>query len=298
MSIGIYKLNFPNTAMCYIGQSADSIERRFTNHLRSMRNRFTSIKLQEAYDTYGEPSLEILIEALPEDLDSLEIEAIDVYNSIKFGFNTMSGGSTGNGQFGETASNALYDNIIYINILKMCSLGGYSTSEIASELKVSKVVVASVRNCSNHKWLKEALPEEYAIVEKRHKDYSHKNNNTAESRGITYPALINIATGTKVIVTSLRETARNLGMDSSNLDQLLHGKLHSCKGYATELSIHKLKSRYIESPTGEIHEIPYLGASSFARKHNLTSGKLSEVLTNTIPQYKGWKLPCDDRRVP
>lgn len=288
MTIGIYKLNFTGTDKCYIGQSESSIERRFTNHKRAMQKRFTSKKLQEAYDTYGVPELEILIECPPEELDSLEIEAIQVYDSINNGFNTVAGGSSGNGLYGGTASNAMYDNDIYCNILKLLSIGAY-VKDISSELGVTSSVVRSIKKCENHKWLKEVLPEEYAIVEAKHKDYSPKNNH-AQARGITYIPIVEVSTGKQYDIISLRETARLLNMDSGNLSKLLNGQVDSYKGFMLSTNIKKSASKYVKDPFGNIHEIPYRGLSKFAETNGLVKSMLSNLLNKKRPEYNGWTL--------
>lgn len=289
MTIGIYKLNFNGTNKCYIGQSESSIERRFTNHIRAMRERFTSKKLQEAYDYYGTPSLEILLECAIHELDDLEIEAIKVYDSINNGFNTMSGGSAGNGQYGDTAINALYDNIVYENILKMLS-NDILPNDIVKELDVNISVVRSIKKCENHKWLKQVLPKEYEIVESKHLNYSPKNNH-AQARGITYIPIVEISTGKKYEVISLRETARILGMDSGNLSRLLNGQVDSYKGFMLETNLNKAKAKLIKDPEGKIHEIPYRGLSTFALQHGMVKSMLSNLLNKKRSEYNGWTLP-------
>lgn len=289
MTIGIYKLNFTGTDKCYIGQSESSIERRFTNHKRAMQERFTSKKLQEAYDTYGEPDLEILIEADKLELDELEIETIRVYNTIENGFNTLSGGSTGNGQCGESASNAKYSNETYCNILKLLAIS-VDVKDISSELGVTRSVVRSIKKCENHKWLKDVLPKEYALIEAKHRAYSPKNNH-AEARGIKYIPLVEIATGILYNITSLRETARLLNMDSGNLSKLLNGQVDSYKGFMLSTNINKSASKYVKDPQGALHEIPYRGLSKFADTHGLAKSMLSNLLNNKRPEYNGWTLP-------
>lgn len=289
MTIGIYRLNFNGTNKCYIGQSEHSIESRFTAHIRAMKSNFAAKKLQTAYDTYGEPTLEILIEALPEELDDLEIEAIQVYDSINNGFNTLTGGSTGNGQYGEAVSNALYTNDVYRNILKMLA-SGMSKKDIHKELNVNISVVTSIKTCENHKWLKQVLPEEYDIVEKEHLNYSPKNNH-AQARGISYVPIIEISTGKRYEIISLRETARILNMDSGNLSRLLNGQVDSYKGFMLETNINKSKAKLVKDPKGKIHEIPYRGLSTFATQHGMVKSMLSNLLNKKRSEYNGWTLP-------
>lgn len=289
MTIGIYKLNFTGTNKCYIGQSETSIEKRFISHLRAMRQKFTSKKLQHAYDMYGEPELEILLECATEDLDDLEKETISIYDSVNNGFNTMSGGSTGNGQYGETASNAKYENETYISILKLLCLG-LNSKDIVGELAVSESVVKSIKCCENHKWLKEVLPEEYAIMETKHLNYSPKNNH-AKARGISYVPIVEIATGKKYEIISLRETSRELNLDSGNLSKLLNGLVDSYKGFMLETNLDKSMAKRVKSPDGMVYEIPYRGLSSFASTHGLAKSMLSNLINKKRSEYNGWTLP-------
>jgi len=235
------------------------------------------------------PNLEILIECAPEELDDLEAETIQIYDSVNNGFNTTIGGSAGNGQYGESSSNAKYSNEVYCNILKMI-VAGYTAKDISSELGVTTSVVSSIKKCENHKWLKEVLPEEYAIVESDHKGYSPKNNH-AQARGITYTPIIEVSTGKQYDIISLRETARLLKMDSGNLSRLLNGQIYSYKGFMLTTNINKSASKYVKDPDGTLHQIPYRGLSKFAETHGLAKSMLSNLLNNKRSEYNGWTLP-------
>lgn len=289
MTIGIYKLKFKGTDKVYIGQS-NNIERRYSAHILSMHKNLSPNKLQEAFNMFGIPELEILIDVPIEELNATEIEAIHIFNSVVDGFNTLAGGASTSVLCGQHASNAYYSNEVYIEILKALA-SNMPIKEIVEVLQVSESIIKSIRTCENHKWLKLQCPEEYTIVEERHLNYSHKNNNTAKSRGITYPLLINLKTKETINVFSLRDTARQLGMHSSNLDHLLHGKIHSCKGYATSDTIQYIKIKKVLDPFNQLHEIPYLGASAFAKSNNLNEAKLSELLNRKIKSHKGWTIP-------
>lgn len=87
MTIGIYRLIFPNTDKCYIGQSVN-IERRYMQHLRSFELSSASAKLQNAYNMYGKPKLDILLDSIEvSELDTCENEAIEIFDSFHNGFN-------------------------------------------------------------------------------------------------------------------------------------------------------------------------------------------------------------------
>ena len=75
MTIGIYRLIFPNTAKCYIGQSVN-IERRYVQHIRDMEKGVAAEKVQQAYHMYGKPTLDIILDDINiSELDTLEKEA-------------------------------------------------------------------------------------------------------------------------------------------------------------------------------------------------------------------------------
>lgn len=80
----------------YIGKTID-IDRRITRHLSDLRaNRHHSIKLQRAFNKYGEAAFKIDVQEYPniteEDLNLLEIQEIEKYNTYYDGYNETLGG--------------------------------------------------------------------------------------------------------------------------------------------------------------------------------------------------------------
>lgn len=285
MTIGIYKLNFKNTDKVYIGQSKN-IENRYTAHLRLLKLGCSSKKLLNAYKEYGVPSLKVLIECDVDTLTENETMAIEIFDSIKNGFNTI------NSQIslyinGENSSNAYHDNETYISAFLMLARGE-SREIISRELDISLGILKSISTGKNHKWLKSLYPDEYNELLLKHSTYSHKTNNTAEQQGIIYPEIIS-PEGVKYNVTSLRGFAREFGFHSSNLEQLLHGKLTTLKGWKLSTTTIKIYPQVL-SPKGKAFFIPYNGARNFAKEHNMTPGNLSMLLSGKKSQYKGWTL--------
>jgi group I intron endonuclease len=89
MTSGIYKLKFEGTSKVYIGQSVN-IEKRFKEHIRSLKNRTSAKKLLSGFDTFGHPSIVILEECKDKDLMSLlENSYIQTYESFVSGFNSL-----------------------------------------------------------------------------------------------------------------------------------------------------------------------------------------------------------------
>ena len=129
----------------------------------------------------------------------------------------------------------------------------------------------------------------FPIVEAKHNSYSSKNNH-AQARGIKYAPIVEISTGKRHEVTSLRETARLLSLDPGNLSKLLNGQVDSYKGFILSTNIEKSASKYVKDPFGNIHEIPYRGISKFAETNGLVKSMLSNLLNKKRPEYNGWTL--------
>lgn len=81
----------------YVGQSTN-IKRRFNEHKSKLRrNIHNNELLQNDWNIYGEDNFEfeILQECIKEQLDELEIENIDKFNSFENGYNETIGGNKG-----------------------------------------------------------------------------------------------------------------------------------------------------------------------------------------------------------
>lgn len=92
----IYKIENKVTKQCYIGQTVDYNRRKATHINRLRRNAHDNPKLQNAWIKYGEPAFdfaawEFQIEKL-EELNELECQFIERFNSLKNGYNLVEGG--------------------------------------------------------------------------------------------------------------------------------------------------------------------------------------------------------------
>ena len=92
----IYKIENTITKQCYIGQTVDYDRRKATHINRLRRNAHDNPKLQNAWIKYGEPAFqftywEFQIETL-EELNKLECEYIQKYDSLSNGYNLVEGG--------------------------------------------------------------------------------------------------------------------------------------------------------------------------------------------------------------
>lgn len=82
MAIGIYALYWEEQDLIYIGQS-QNIERRFSEHIYKLTNtKHTNYKVQNAYNLYGLPVLNILEQCEISELNTLEISYTKEFNGL------------------------------------------------------------------------------------------------------------------------------------------------------------------------------------------------------------------------
>ena len=230
MLIGLYKLVFNNTDKVYVGQSAN-LERRKLDYTRAFNTgNLHSTKLKEALELYGKPTFEVLEICSLSELDNKEIDYINKYNSINYGFNTLLGTEF---RLASPSSpdnhSCLYDKEDYLNILYLGKDPKYSYKQISKELGVSYYVVHNILTGNTNHWLQEAKPELYKeVMELR------GSRLTAKGRGIVYPTIIHEDGRIVDNIESVREFAISIGLKShAGITQLLNGKSYYCGGFIT-----------------------------------------------------------------
>lgn len=100
---GIYVIANQTTQKVYVGQScgAGGIRGRWRQHLSSLRRgRHSNLKLQRAWNKYGENAFVFLVietvDVVDQSmLDELEVKHIKAYNSFVNGYNMTTGGNAG-----------------------------------------------------------------------------------------------------------------------------------------------------------------------------------------------------------
>jgi len=227
----IYKLFFTGTNKVYIGQAKDP-KIRLAKHLLSLRSGTASIKLLEAYKAYGEPDMEILCyaESMSE-LNSLEKEAIEIYDSVSNGFNTQGYvNSAWTGVVGERNGNSKYSNSDIIEIVKYILQNPKTPiRQVAKTLGVGVVFLEELVSGKRHKWLADTNPKEHselmALKGTRSKAY------TAKDMGIIYPTIYS-PNGVPYNVTGVRSFAREHGLNNTCLCSVLNGKQKQHKGWS------------------------------------------------------------------
>ena len=228
MTIGIYLLRFNNTNKVYVGQSL-RIEERFTKHKYRIINGLANIKLNTAYELYGLPILEILLECKETELDALENEAIDIFNSVNNGFNinTKAGGG-GAGLQGELHSNSKYTETSIIEVFKSI-LVTTNFKIIAEKHDVSIHLVRDISKGKAHRWLSSRFPDEYSTMLNT---IGIKEKNTAKDQNLNYPPVVS-PTGDIFTIDNLSAFARKYNLNKSHLCGLLNGKRKSHLGWTT-----------------------------------------------------------------
>jgi len=227
MTIGIYILRFNNTDKVYIGKSKD-IESRKSSHIYRMQKGTSSKKLNEAYLNFGVPILELLCQCDEQELDSLEEEAIYIFNSIESGFNTLklSGTTDVNYNTGDKHQNSKYTNEAILKVFYLLIGKEYHTFEDISNITgVSYAVIADISKGDNHRWLQNIDSDGYKRL------LSQKANRRSISNltGIT-PKIIS-PEGVTYSVPNIRAFAKEHGLQQTHLVQLFKGKCKSHKGW-------------------------------------------------------------------
>lgn len=218
MICGIYLLRFNGTSAVYIGQS-ENIQYRFKKHLQKMRAGTTSLKLQVAYNTYGEPALEILMECSSADLNQYEKEAMDIYKAVETGFNTASEPDIH--LKGEKNGASKYSNVDITKVLNLLldANNSYMEIEVISGVKLN--TIRHIANCESHLWLKESYPEKYAEMLKIKSDRASVKQSAAY-KGIKYPPLISPEGIIYKDIGNVSLFAKEHNLDGSSLTKILN----------------------------------------------------------------------------
>lgn len=225
MTIGIYKLNFKDTPKVYIGQSLN-IEGRVTRHLNSFKTNINSHKLMAAYHTYGYCSYDIVCECLPEELDSTENEAIEIWNSVDEGFNTRYNAIGKTSLVGDKAPGSIYSNKQILRVFFILLDSDDLYRDIAEQVGVSRECVKGIAAGSRHKWLAKEYPNEYLLL--MNKKNLH-NGSILERYGST----ITLKHDTGIIeeVDNIRQFCLKHGLDDTHLGKVINKKQLSHKGW-------------------------------------------------------------------
>ncbi len=208
----------------YIGRSIN-LNVRKQEHLSALaRNSHYNLKLQNYYNKFGIPNIEILEYAKPEVLKELEIQYINEFNSFKDGLNLTNGGE--NCGFGEGNSFSKFKEADYLNVLDYLANTNLSTREISNITGVTRDVIKHISGGTSHSYLQELCPDNYRKV----KEKKYTRDNSAYSRGITYPILIS-PDNIEYTISNIHLFCREHGLQAQNLHKVLTKQRKVHKGW-------------------------------------------------------------------
>jgi group I intron endonuclease len=228
MTIGIYRLVFTGTDKCYVGQSIN-IEARFKQHLSSLEKRKANYKLLEAYDAYGTPSLEVLCECSKQELNTLEEEAISIFNSVTNGFNIYESATDTPIYFGQDHPKSKYSNEQILFAAELLCNPTNKGKYISDKTGVSLYTIQDIASLDSHGWIKEANPEIYnKLVALKG---TRKNPKTLSQRNTKYPPVISPDGQVYSNISNLKQFCEQHGLFRSNFRRVLLGKSSVCQGW-------------------------------------------------------------------
>ena len=195
-----------------------------------MRLGSSSIKLQKAYSTFGNPTFEVLVECHKEDLDSTEKEAIEIFDSINNGFNTCLSAGGISSLCGEEHGNSNYTNEQILYVLDLLVDNSMRTFPIISDLThVSISVISSISALQAHKWLKQVTPSSYQKLEEMYySGYRVANTKTGIKTSVYY---LTSPEGLTYLVTNASKFAKEHKLDKARLGNLADGSRKTHKGW-------------------------------------------------------------------
>lgn len=220
MTIGIYRLCFSGTDQCYVGQSVD-IERRFNQHLLSFNKKSAVLKLQEAFNKYGKPYLEILCTCTIAELDKLEEEAIQIFDSVNNGFNTIPLSELMHNNKGISNPNSKYSETQIIEAAKLLTNPNNTAKYISNIVGIPETAVRDIACFNTHNWLQEKEPEIYSkLLEAKGLRYKAQS---LEYRQKLYPPVLS-PLNTIHVIKNLLKFCEEHCLDRAALRRVLQGK--------------------------------------------------------------------------
>lgn len=225
MTCGIYILRFSGTDKVYIGKSKN-IESRLVYHRYKLKAGIHTKKLQSAFNLFGEPKLEILLTSTEDSLGVLEDEAIEIFDAVHNGYNTVISSKTGGSSLrGEAHGNSKFTDDQIIEVFMLLTHSNNTAKDIVNLTGVTLSVINDIAKGANHTWLKQVYPQEYLVL------LNKKNNRkSAKELGIIYPKIVS-PEGIEYQVDNGRAFAREHNLQQTHLVRLLNGKAKTHKGW-------------------------------------------------------------------
>lgn len=233
MTCGIYRLIFTGTDRVYIGQSVN-IEKRFSQHCRNLLNKEATSKLQEAYDTYGVPSLDILTECPHELLDDYETEAIEIFDAVAYGYNTYVDVNQAPTYTGHGYGNSKYSKKEILDTVNLLiNNPSMSYTDISKISQVNMATVQQLSSAATHQWVWDEYPELHisiTAVKSTRTIATPSDKLSAKSKGIIYPT-IKDPSGEVFYIDNAYKFAKDRGLAPNHFQEVLNGHRKSHKGW-------------------------------------------------------------------
>lgn len=220
-NVGIYCIYFEALDnMYYIGCS-HNLDIRIREHISKLsNNKHINSRLQNAYNKYGKPIIEILENTSIEDMYDREIFWISKFDSYHNGFNSTNGGEGG---FGEGANPSKYKQEDYDCIYMFIAHTNYSYSDIAKHTGVSEYVVGKIASGKIHTYLQDKFPEEFKII-------SNKRSIGMKAARKVYPKVIS-PIGEIFDVLNASSFAKEHNLCKGNFLSLMANLRKTCNGW-------------------------------------------------------------------
>lgn len=231
MTIGIYKLMFEGTDKVYIGQSIN-IEKRLKQHIAKLIDGTAPRKLQLAYNIYGLPKMECLVECDVEELTTLENLGIELYDSFHNGLNSIKT-ALDSRPIPETNSlrpvvnGTKYSSSTIISAFHMLvSNPNIRAREVSEATGINISMIKTISRGKAHLWLRDLFPEQYAQLISR-----LGSRNGAAFLNTKYPPLVDPEGGIHNIVGNLKEFTNSHKLNYTAVLNMLAGRAKSTKGW-------------------------------------------------------------------
>lgn len=233
-TVSIYIIYYDDPIKCYIGQSIHTLT-RFKKHAQMLvAGKHHSYKLQDAYNVRQQlPTMEILEECDPSELNRLESFYITEFNSISNGYNILSGGRV---PLGHSSSRSLYSAEELIDVFMLLANDSLTNKDISEITNHPISLVETLAYGKRHAWLSEAFPEIRKqidnIISSRLRsslcnDYNARN-------GVLYTVVSPDTTVYKF--SNIARFAKEHGLNRSHLNQVILGKEMQHKGWRKGVS--------------------------------------------------------------
>lgn len=293
----IYSLTINNKK--YIGKTTQNIKNRLNQHLSKLsRGIHSNYKLQEYYNLYGPPTVDIVEDNLDNEelLNIREIFWIQYLDTINSGLNiTLGGEGIGHGENHPSAKCCLDD---YLAIVTFLAETDYTQQEISKELEVPLSIVNNISSGYTHQYLIDIIPDLY----KKMLQKASSRTNKKHIDNIYYQILVDIAESN----LTYDKIAEKHGINKSIVGHIASGNRHTYLKDLYPEEYYKMLSRdrkhikagagprsntpysSIKSPNGEIFNVN--NVRQFAIKYNLTYSALNRLVNKKAKSHKGWTL--------